>query len=80
MLIQTKIQIDKETYEFIKKVYKGLHYKSLSEYVRVAINAKVSEDRRKMRELKRTAAMEMIARGPHENLFESIEGDDFETR
>jgi Arc/MetJ-type ribon-helix-helix transcriptional regulator len=80
MLIQTKIQIGKETYDFIKKVYKDLHYKSLSEYVRDALNAKVREDRKRMRELKRTAAIEMIARGPYEDLFESIAGDDFENR
>jgi Arc/MetJ-type ribon-helix-helix transcriptional regulator len=80
MLIQTKVQISKETYEFIKKVHKELHYKSLSEYVRDAINAKVREDRRKMRELKRAEAMEMIARAPYGDLFEPIAGDDFENR
>jgi len=29
---------------------------------------------------KRLAAMEMIGNHPYENLFESIEGDDFESR
>jgi len=28
MLIQTKIQINPKDYEFVKKVYKNLHYKS----------------------------------------------------
>ena len=40
MLVPTKIQIDKKNYEFIKQVHKKLHYKSLSEYIRVTVNAK----------------------------------------
>ena len=80
MLVPTKIQIDKKIYEFIKQTHKKLHYKSLSEYMREAVNAKVEEDRKRLREQKRTAAMEMIGRAPHENLFESIEGEDFENR
>ena len=48
--------------------------------MREAVNTKVEEDRKKLREQKRTAAMEMIGRTPHENLFESIEGEDFENR
>lgn len=80
MLVQTKVQIDKKNYDFIKKAYKELHYKSLSEYMREAINAKVQEDRKRLRNLKRMAAMEMIGKATYENLFESIEGDDFENR
>ena len=80
MLTQTKIQIDPKDYEFIKKVYKDLRYRSLSEYMREAVNAKVREDRKRLRELKRMAAMEMIGRTPYDNLFESIEGEDFENR
>jgi len=80
MLIPTKIQIDKKNYEFIKQVYKELHYKSMSEYVRKAVHTKVEEDRKKLRELKRKVAMEMIGRAPHYNVFESIEGQDFEKR
>ncbi len=80
MLIQTKVQIDPKDYEFIKKVYKDLRYRSLSEYMREAVNAKVREDRKRLRELKRMAAMEMIGRAPYDNLFESIEGEDFENR
>jgi len=80
MLISTKIQIDKKNYEFIKQVHKELHYKSLSEYMRKAVNTKVEQDRRRLRELKRKAAMEMIGEAPYDNLFESIEGEDFETR
>jgi len=79
-MIQTKIQIDSDVYEFIKSVYKDLHYRSLSEYVREAINAKVKEDRKRLRELRRKAAMEMIGRISYENVFESIEGEGFEER
>lgn len=80
MLIQTKIQIDPKDYEFIKKTYKNLQYKSLSEYMRKAVNAKVQEDRKKLRELKRMAAMDMIGKVPYRNFFESIEGENFENR
>ena len=80
MLVQSKVQITQEDYEFIRKIYKDLRYKSLSEYMRVAITKKVREDRKRLRELKRTAAMEMIGRTPYDNLFESIEGEDFESR
>lgn len=80
MLIQTKIQIEPENYHFIKKVYKDLKYRSLSEYMREAVNAKVREDRKRLRELKRLKAMEMIGERPHKNLFETIEGENFEDR
>lgn len=80
MLIQTKVQIDAKNYDFIKKIYKDFCYKSLSEYMREAINAKVKEDRKRLREIKRVEAMEMIGRTQYDNLFESIEGEDFENR
>ena len=80
MLIPTKIQIDKKSYEFIQQTHKKLHYRSLSEYMREAVNTKVAEDRKRLRERKRIAAMEMIGRAPYDNLFESIEGEDFENR
>ena len=81
MLIQTKIQLDKKIHEFIKQIYKELHYKSLSEYMREAVNAKVEEDRRRLRELKRETAMKMIGKvSSYDNVFESIDGDDFEDR
>jgi len=79
-MIQTKVQIEKEDYEFIKKTYKDLRYKSLSQYIRDAVNAKVKRDRRTLRELKRTAAMEMIGSAPYNSIFESLEGENFETR
>jgi len=80
MLIQTKIQVNPKDYEFVKKVYKDLRYKSLSEYMREAISAKVKQDRKRLREQKRIAAMQMIGKESYENLFDSIEGEDFENR
>ena len=80
MLIQTKVQIHPKDYEFIKKVYKDLHFRSLSEYMREAINAKVEQDRKRLRELKRMKAIEMIGKAAYDNLFESIEGEEFEDR
>jgi len=80
MLVQTKVQIDAKDHNFIKKTYKGFCYRSLSEYMREAINAKVKEDRKRLRELKRTEAMEMIGRAQYDNLFELIEGENFENR
>ena len=80
MLIQTKIQVNPTDYEFIKKVYKDFRYKSLSEYMRKAIHAKVNQDRKRLREQKRNAAMEMIGKAPYKNLFESIEGEGFGSR
>jgi len=80
MLVQSKVQISQEDYEFIKKIYKDLRYKSLSQYMREAVNNKVREDRKRLRELKRMAAMEMIGKAQYDNLFESIEGEDFESR
>ena len=80
MLIPTKIQIDKKNYEFIKQVHKQLRYKSLSAYIREAVSAKVEKDRKKLRKLKREAAIEMIGKASYDNIFESIEGEDFEQR
>ena len=80
MLIQTKVQINPKDYEFIKQVYKDLRFRSLSEYMREAINAKVEQDRKRLRELKRMKAMEMIGKAAYDNLFESIEGEEFEDR
>jgi hypothetical protein len=80
MKTQTKVQIDQSDYEFIKMVYKKLHYKSLSEYMREAISAKVIADRKKIRQFKRMSAMEMIGKAPYDNIFQSLEGEDFENR
>ena len=63
----------KKIFEFIKKAYKALSYKSLSHYMREAIEAKVREDRKKMKAFQRSAAMEQIGCGTYENHFESLE-------
>ena len=80
MLVPTKIQLDKSHYDFIKLACKDLHYKSLSDYVRQAVENKMIEDRKRLRANKRQAAMEMMGATSYESVFESIEGDDFEVR
>lgn len=80
MLIPTKIQLDKTHYDFIKMACKDLHYRSLSDYVRQAVENKMKDDRKRLRAKKRQAAMEMMGAAPYENVFESIDGDDFESR
>jgi Arc/MetJ-type ribon-helix-helix transcriptional regulator len=79
-MIQSKIQIEEKDFEFIKKAYKDLSYKSLSQYMREAIQAKIREDRKKLKALKRSTAMAQIGRTRYENVFESLEGEDFEDR
>ena len=79
-MAQTKLQIDSEDYEFIKETHKQLNYKSLSEYIRQAIKEKIRTDQKKLRELKREEAMEMIGKGVYENLFDSLDGEEFENR
>jgi Arc/MetJ-type ribon-helix-helix transcriptional regulator len=79
-MAQTKLQIDSEDYEFIKETHKQLNYKSLSEYIRQAIKEKIKTDQKRLRELKREEAMKMIGKGVYENLFDSLDGEEFENR
>jgi Arc/MetJ-type ribon-helix-helix transcriptional regulator len=79
-MVQNKIQIAEKDLEFIKKTFKTLSYKSLSHYMREAIRAKVQEDRKKWKALQRSLAMEQISKGSYKNLFEELEGEDFENR
>jgi len=79
-MAQTKFQIDSEDYEFIKETHKQLNYKSLSEYIRQAVKEKIKIDQKRLRELKREEAMEMIGKGTYENLFDSLDGEEFENR
>ena len=79
-MAQTKLQIDSEDYEFIKETHKQLNYKSLSEYIRQAIKEKIKTDQKRLRELKREEAMKMIGKGAYENLFDSLDGEEFENR
>ena len=48
--------------------------------MREAISTKIKEDRKKLRELKRLKAMEMIGKVHQEPVFKSLEGEDFEDR
>lgn len=80
MLVQTKVQIDRETYDFMKNRYRQLNYRSVSEYIRDALNLKIKEDRKRVRELTRAEAMEAIGRAPAGDFYESTQGDDFEDR
>ncbi|MBI4768191.1 MAG: crotonobetainyl-CoA--carnitine CoA-transferase [Deltaproteobacteria bacterium] len=79
-MIQSKIQIEEKDLEFIRKASKDLSYKSLSQYMREAIQAKIREDRKKLKAIKRTKAMTQIGRTRYENIFESLDGEDFEDR
>jgi hypothetical protein len=79
-MVQNKIQIEEKDLEFIKKAYKTLSYKSLSHYMREAVQTKVREDRKKLKALQRSAAMEQIGGGAYENCFAGLEGEDFENR
>lgn len=79
-MTQTKLQIDSEDYEFIKETHKQLNYKSLSEYIRQAVKEKIKTDQKRLRELKREEAMKMIGKGVYENLFDSLDGEEFENR
>jgi hypothetical protein len=77
-MIPNKIQIDEKDFEFIQKAYKLLSYKSLSHYLREAIQDKVRKDRKKLRAIQRLAVV--VDGGVHENRFESLEGEDFDNR
>ena len=79
-MIQSKIQIEEKDFEFIKKACKDLSYKSLSQYMREAIQAKIREDRKKLKAIKRTRAMTQIGRTKYENIFKGLDGEDFEGR
>ena len=80
MMMQAKFQIDQKDYEFIKVAYKLLDYNNYSEYMREAIKEKIKVDRKKLREIKRTLAMEQIGKAAYENSFDSLDGEDFEDR
>ncbi len=79
-MTQAKIQVDRDDYEFIKRVHRKLNYRSFSEYVRDAIKTKIKVDQKGLREMKRKEAMEMIGKSPFENIFESLEGEDLADR
>ena len=71
MSVRTNIQMDEKDYAFIKSAYKEIRYRSISEYLRDAIAAKIEQDRKTLRQSKRIEAMEALAGVPYENAFES---------
>lgn len=78
--VTQKVQLEKHDLEFIEAVFSIFDYKSKSEYMREAILAKIRDDKHKLREMKCREAMESYGEAPVENVFESIEADDFEER
>jgi len=80
MYVQSKIQLDQEDYDFIKQSYEALHYKSFSDYVRDAVRTKAKLDRKRLREMRRIKAMEMIGSSRYQDAFEPLQGEDFECR
>ena len=78
-MVPQKVQLDEEDLAFIEAACKILEFRSKSEYMRAAIREKIRADRRRLREHRRQQAM--LAYGDDfEVAFESIEGEDFETR
>ena len=80
MKVTQKIQLEEKDLDFIEAVFSILDYKTKSEYMREAILAKIREDKKKLREMKCQEAMEAYGEETTENVFESIEADDFEDR
>jgi Arc/MetJ-type ribon-helix-helix transcriptional regulator len=80
MLLQKKVQINKEEWEILEQLVSCLNYKSKSEYIRQAIQEKIRRDKAQFRELKRQAAMKGYGDSDWDNSFEEIEGEDFEDR
>lgn len=48
--------------------------------MRSAIRDKIQEDRRELRQISREMAMDMIGQAGCEDVFESLQGEDFERR
>ncbi len=79
-MISRKVQLNEKDLEFIEEACSVLNYKSKSQYMRIAILEKIRADKRKLRALKCQAAMEAYGESGPENIFESIEVEDFEDR
>lgn len=80
MKVTQKIQLEEKDLDFIEAVFSILDYKTKSEYMREAILAKIRDDRKKLRAMKCREAMEAYGEETTDNVFESIEADDFEDR
>lgn len=75
-----KVQLEQKDLDFIDAVFEILDYKSKSEYMREAILMKIRQDKKKLREMKCREAMEGYGEEALDNVFESIEAEDFEDR
>ena len=78
-MITQKVQLSEEDLQFVEEACRKLKYRSKSEYFRDAIKERIRNDRSRLRELKRQAAMEAYG-DDFDHAFESIEGEDFEDR
>ena len=79
-MISRKVQLEQDVLDFIDEAVRSLNYKSRSEYMRTAILEKIDSDKRRLRAMRREAAMEAYASASPEHVFESIEAEDFEGR
>jgi len=75
-----KVQLEQKDLDFIDAVFEILDYKSKSEYMREAILMKICQDKKKLREMKCREAIEAYGEEALDNVFESIEAEDFEDR
>lgn len=78
-MVPQKVQLDEKDLAFIEAAWVALNFKSKSDYLRAAIQEKIRNDRKQLRELRRQQAMEAYG-GDFEVIFEPIEGEDFEDR
>jgi hypothetical protein len=79
MLVPTKVQLAKDDLKLMEEICNVFNYKSKSEYMRLAILEKIKTDVKKLRHQKRENAIKTYGEAI-ENCFESIDGEDFETR
>ncbi len=79
IMVPQKVQLESDDLKFIETACAVLNYRSKSEFMRMAIREKIRADRRRLRELKRRKAMAGYG-GDFDVAFESIEGEDFESR
>jgi Arc/MetJ-type ribon-helix-helix transcriptional regulator len=78
-MVPQKVQIEESDASFIEMACRLLNYRSKSQYIRTAIKEKIRADRARLRELKRQQAMQAYA-DQLDNVFASLEGEDFADR
>jgi hypothetical protein len=77
-MIQKKIQLAEDEWDFISSATEFFNYKSKSQYMREAILEKIKRDQRIIREMKREEAMTSYSGEDPENIFKDLEGEEFE--